>query len=118
MLPNMSDAFSGLVQQSQFALVRYVKQDGDTVESAEAVGTFLGSLQPLHPRNLLVKPEGWRKWKWWTLFTNTNQQLAVGDFVRDPRGLQYRVMAKTDWTQAAFNEYQIVQSPDIGSEAP
>ena len=116
---NMSDAFSGLVQQAQFAVVKYVKQDGDTVESAEAVGTFLGSLQPLHARQLLVKPEGWRKWKWFTLFTNANQELTVGDFVRDTRGLQYRIMAKSDWgTQGSFNEYQIIQAPALGSEAP
>ena len=115
---NMSDAFSGLVQQAQFAIVRYVKQDGDTVESAEAVGTFLGSLQPLHPRDLNAKPEGWRKWKWFTLFTNANQELTVGDFVRDQRGIQYRVMSKSDWAaNGAFNEYQIIQAPAIGSEA-
>lgn len=118
MMPLMADAFSGLVQQAQFAIVKRVKQDGDVVESAEAVGYFLGSLQPLHARNLLVKPEGWRKWKWFTLFTNANQELAVGDFVRDPRGLQYRVMAKSDWGEAGFNEYQIIQSPTLGSEAP
>lgn len=118
MFPIMNDAFSGLVQQAQFALVRFVKQDGDTVESAEDVGFFLGSLQPLNPRKLLVKPEGWRKWKWFTLFTNTAQELAVGDFVRDARGLQYRVMGKNDWSQAAYNEYQIIQAPTLGAEAP
>lgn len=118
MMPNMNDAFGGLVSMAQFARVKFVKQDGDTVESAETVATFLGSLQPLHARNLLVKPEGWRKWKWFTLFTNADQEFAVGDFVRDARGLQYRVMATSDWSQAAYREYQVVQAPTLGTEAP
>ena len=53
------------------------------------------------------------------LFTNANQILEVGDFVRDLRGIQYRVMSKSDWSgNGAFNEYQLIQSPAIGSEAP
>lgn len=114
--PIMSDALSGMVANIQFALLRSIQQDFDTVESAQVVRYFLGSLQPLNPRKLLVKPEGWRKWKYYALWTA--QTLEVGDFVRDPSGLQYRIMAKSDWHEAAYYEYQIIQSPTIGSEAP
>lgn len=116
MFPIMREALSGLVQQAQFALVKSVQDNFDVVESAAAVGYFLGSLQPIDARRLLVKPEGWRKWKWFSLWTT--QEIAVGDFVRDSSGLQYRVMAKSDWSQAAYQEYQIIQSPTLGSEAP
>lgn len=116
MMPIMTEALSGFVRQSQFALLKSKQEDFDTVESAAAVGYFLGSLQPLPPRKLLVKPEGWRKWKWFSLWTK--QRIEVGDFVRDSSGLQYRVMGKSDWSEAAYNEYQLTQSPTLGSEAP
>lgn len=111
--PNMSDALSGMVEQAQFGLVKSEQQDFDTVESAGVVGYFLGSLQPLDPRKLIAKPEGWRKWKFFSLWTR--QDMEVGDFVRDVLGLQYRVVAKSDWRQASYFEYQLAQAPTLGS---
>lgn len=116
MLPIMTEAFSGFQQQSQFALVKRTQDTFDTVESAQVIGYFLGVLEPLDARKLNVKMEGWRTWKCFTLWTK--QEILAGDYVRDPRGLQYRVMAKNDWAQAAYIEYQLVQSDSLPSEAP
>lgn len=116
MLPIMTEALSGLVNQSQFAILKDTQQDGDTVEAAESVGYLLGCLQPLNPRKLLVKPEGWRRWKWFTLWTT--KELEVGFYIRDDKGLQYRVMSKSDWSQAAYLEYVVTQGASMGAEAP
>lgn len=116
MFPIMREALSGLVEQAQFALVKSTQENFDTVEAVDATSYFLGSLQPIKPRSLLVKPEGWRRWKWYSLWTT--QTLEVGDYVRDGAGLQYRVMSKNDWSQASYYEYELTQGATVGSEAP
>lgn len=116
MFPIMREALSGLVRQVQFARIKSVQEKFDDVESAEEVEYFLGSLQPLHQQNLLAKPEGWRRWKWFSLWTT--QKLEVSDYVRDVDGLQYRVMSKSDWSQGAYFEYELTQGATIGAVAP
>jgi hypothetical protein len=115
MLPLMADAFSGLTQQIQFAIINSNQDNFDIVETIKTVNYFQGSLQPLHPRMLLIKPEGERRWKWWQLWTH--QEIPVGNYIRDTQGLQYKVMSKSDWSQAGYQEYQIVQSATVGSNA-
>lgn len=115
MFPNMTEAITGFEQQAQFALVKSVQENFDTVESPKKVAYFLGSLQPITPRDLLVKPEGWRRWKWYKLWTL--QRLEIGDYVQDPAELQYRVMSKNDWSQANYFEYELTQGATIGAEA-
>lgn len=114
--PIMAEAFSGLTQQIQFAVLDSTQENFDTVESAKAISYFQASLQPLHPRKLLVKPEGERRWKWFSVWTSTD--LETGTYVKDAQGLIYKVMAKSDWSQAAFHEYEVIQSATLGSGAP
>jgi len=116
MLPLMNEATDGLTQQIQFAIINSISDDGDVVETVKAVNYFQGSLQPLHPRRLLIKPEGERRWKWWQLWTR--QEIPVGNYVRDVQGKQYKVMSKADWSQADYQEYEIIQSPTVGLGAP
>lgn len=116
MLPLMTEAFSGLTQQIQFAIIYSLQDEFDVVETVKSVEYFQGSLQPLHPRKLLIKPEGERRWKWWSLWTRA--EIPVGNYVRDTQGKQYKVMSKADWSEADYQEYEIVQSSTVGSNAP
>lgn len=69
--------------------------------------TFLGVVQPIPGQKLLIKPEGERKWKWFTLWTQ--QTLNVDMIIMDEDDKQYRVMKDYDWTGAGYHEYEIVQ---------
>lgn len=116
MLPIMSDAFSGLTDQIQFAIINSNKDDFDIVETIKAVNYFQGNLQPMHPRRLAIKPEGERRWKWWQLWTR--QDIPVGNYVRDVQGRTFKVMASSDWSEADYREYELIQSTKVGAHAP
>jgi hypothetical protein len=112
----MTDAFSGLTQQVQFAVLNKTQLNYNTIETIEAVSYFQASLQPLHPQQLAIKPEGQRMWKWYSMWCKN--EIPMDNYIRDAQGLQYRVMSKSDWSQAGYIEYQIVQSSTVLSEAP
>lgn len=116
MLPIMTEALSGLTQQVQFARIKRILKGFNSVPTIQKVNTFAGSLQPIHPRRLMIKPEGERQWRWFQLWTG--QQLSTGDYVQDPNGVQYKVMASSDWSQAGYFEYELIESSPAGQVAP
>lgn len=111
MMPNMVTALHGFEDTMQFTVVRKTVVEGDIVEDSRVKPTlwFEGAIQPLHPKELLVKPEGERKWKWLSLFTDMD--LSVDDQVIDTMGNKYRVMSVGDWETAGINIYQLVEGP-------
>jgi|SRR5579864_1941262 len=117
-LPLMYEAFSGLTQQAQFAILNKTQENFNTVESIEVLGYIQASLQPLHPREILLKPEGLRRWKWYTMICKDD--MPVGNYIMDAQGIQYRIMSKQDWRTGGsdFVRYEIIQSSKAGSEAP
>lgn len=113
MMPNMQNAINRFNQTMQFTIVIKEVVDHQVVESSKVkpVLWFEGTLIPAKPRELLVKTEGERKWKHWVLYTNL--VLQVDNIIKDVNGILYRVMASSDWTQAGFIEYQLVEGPGV-----
>lgn len=109
MMPNMRTAMFGLEESLQFQIVKKVVTDHDLEESSKVIPVlwFEGVIQPLHPRDLLIKPEGQRQWKWWTLTTDI--VLELDSVIKDVRGIEFRVMSLIDWQQAGFGIYQLVE---------
>ena len=103
----MRDAFSGWNHRNQFALVAKAAVDFDVVETKANVVWFSGTFQPLPSRRLLLKPEGQRSWKWWTLWTAT--KLNLDDVVKDKCNKQYRVMSSDDWDAAGYYCYELLE---------
>lgn len=114
MIPQVQTTIFGLEQTMQFQIVKKTVVDGELAEAAKVrpVLWFEGSLQPLHPRELLVKPEGERKWKWWTLFTDL--ALEVDTVIKDSDGAEFRVMASSNWGRSGYFNYQIIEGPAVG----
>ena len=113
MMPNMQTSIFGFEETLQFQIVNKQVVEGDLVESSKVrpVLWFEGALQPLHPRELLVKPEGQRKFKWWTLITDMT--LEVDTVIKDGRGIEFRVMTSNDWFEAGFHQYQLTEGPSL-----
>lgn len=113
MMPNMASTLMGFEQSIQFQLITKTVSDHDVVETSKVrpVLWFEGVLEPLNPRDLMVKPEGERKFKWWTLITD--MVLPVDSVVKDDRSLVYRVMSSADWSQAGYHQYQLVEGPGV-----
>lgn len=106
----VSDALFGLTDTAQFAIIRKEAVDGEVVETKADIEYFQGVLQPLPPRKLLIKPEGQRTWKWWTLWTE--QALALDNQIKDENGVLFRVLAVSDWRRAGgYFEYDLAEAP-------
>lgn len=113
MMPSLKTAIYGFEETMQFQIVKKTVVDHDLVESSKVPVHlwFEGNLQPLNPRELLVKTEGERKFKWWTLFAEID--LEVDTIVKDQEGSVYRVMSSSDWKQADFHIYQLIEGPGV-----
>lgn len=107
--PNMAEALWGTTNTIDFEIVNKTVSDHEVVEGAANIVTFQGDIQPIPPQKLTIKPEGQRRWKWYTM--RTTQEMSVDYIVQDPQGKQYRVMSVTDWHSYGYFEYELVQGP-------
>ncbi len=105
----MSGAFWNWTEPIQFNVVSTAAVDYEAIDTPENQVFFDGVIQPLKPRDLLIKPEGERKFKYWTLWTE--QELQPDSIIQDETGKQYRVMSKSDWRQGDYQQYEIMQTP-------
>ncbi|MDE2019615.1 MAG: hypothetical protein KGJ13_04690 [Patescibacteria group bacterium] len=121
MIPNVLDGVADFQVRLRLARVTKTQSDYDTIETSTDLHYFSAIIQPIPPTRLLVKPEGQRTWKWFRLWAQ--ERLKLDDYVADGNGKQYRVMTKQDWDlgggqpATAVNEYEIVESSSLGSEA-
>ena len=68
----------------------------------------LGVIQPMKPQELLVKPEGQRAWRWYTLHCSVNVELKPNDRVRI-RNMVYKVMDKLDYSRSSYLQYGLIE---------
>lgn len=106
----MSSAFWNWTEPIQFNLVSRAAVDYEAIETLETQTVFDGVVEPLKPRDLLIKSEGERKFKYWNLWTE--QELKPDDIVQDEQGAQYRVTQKSDWRSGDYQQYEIMQTPN------
>lgn len=107
----MSEVVDSFSESIKFACIGKTTEDFEVIENTNDVIEFDGVMQPLPARKLVIKPEGQRSWKWWTLWTET--LLNLDDVVRDDDGRQFRVMTQSDWRKGGYLEYEIAQGPEI-----
>lgn len=111
-LPNMSSDLANWFQLITMEKITKTLSNFVIVETTTPV-LFQGVVQPFNSRQLMMKPEGQRAWKWKNILSWPGVPLAPDDVVLY-EGIQYRVMATIDWKQYGFREYHI-QSDYIGS---
>ncbi len=106
----VDDVLGFLADTEQYAIVGKTADDFEVVEQKGKVAYFDAVKQPLPARELRIKPEGQREWRWWALWST--QPLKLDDMVADEDGNQYRVMKQSDWDKiGGYFEYHITEGP-------
>lgn len=105
-VPNVSDAMLDWFQPMTFGVVTTTVQNFQSVQ-VQTDFSFMGVIQPLTERQLMLKPEGQRAWSWFLLHADISLRLEV-DSVVNYLGKQYRVMSNKDWSLYGYLEYHLV----------
>lgn len=106
-LPDPSGALLDWFQYMAFTLIRKRVVDYSVVEDKTEIST-MGVRQPMKPQQLMMKPEGQRKWRWETIHCLPDLVLNVDDRIRY-MDVPYRVMERLDWREYGFIEYHVVE---------
>lgn len=106
-LPNLSSALLNWFMPMVFTRVKKETINFKVVETALNVN-FQGVWQPLTKRELEMKPEGQRSWKWYRVFAVPALQLVPDEIIQF-RGERYRVMSTLDYRDYGYVEYDLVQ---------
>lgn len=104
-LPNVSGALLNWFQKLTIGIVTKTIQNFILVETVEEK-TFQGVWQPMSARKLMMKPEGQRQWKWFTLHCDVSLILQNDDIVTH-NGSKFRVMGQTDYSEYGYLEYEL-----------
>ncbi len=106
-VPDVSGAILDWFQAMTFTVIAKSISAFQVVETPTVVN-FRGVIQPLSGRQIMMKPEGQREWDWLLLYSDTALQLNIDDVVTYI-GVQYRVMAKKDFSLYGYMDYHIVE---------
>lgn len=108
-LPNMMMAVNAWAQKLHFVVVSKTIVNG-LVEETYSARKSRGTRAPLNPQRLEMKPEGQRHWKWEVIHASPTMQVEVDDIIIFGQNeTRYRVMAKADYSEYGYVEYEIVQ---------
>jgi hypothetical protein len=103
----MASALGAWQQRFEFEIVRKTLIDFEVVERKHRVD-FRGVMAPLSARQLEIKPEGQRSWRWFELHCKTQIELHIDDIVFW-RCKKYRVMAIHDWSDYGYYRYELAE---------
>lgn len=113
-MPQMHAAFSGWIANVRLAK-RTQSVDGfGNVTDQDIYISFRGTIQPLSPRQIALKPEGQRSWTWLQIHClATSLDLRPNDRI-SWNGAIYKVMALLDYSLNGFIEYHLVRDFQTG----
>jgi len=106
--PQLGTAVLSWSQKMTIGIVAKSQQDFKTVESVLGY-TFMGVLQPLSAKQIEMKPEGERGWRYVQLHSSPVLQLQLDDVVILEDGYRYRVIALKQYDQYGYMEYELVR---------
>lgn len=105
-LPDVSGALLSYFQPMSFTKITKTIENFQTVEKARTIN-FKGVIQPFTPEQLKIKPEGQWSWNWNMVHADPSCVLSTDDVITY-LNVQYRVMAKIDYSRYGYVEYHII----------
>lgn len=106
-LPNVQGAILDWFHNLTFTRVTKEVKNFNVVETLEEISSQ-GVVQPFTVEQLMIKSEGQRSWKWFTIHALpslilNNDEIIIYD------GQNYRVKDKLDWSKYGYVEYHIIE---------
>jgi len=106
-LPSMSGTLLGWFRPLVLGFVTKQVVEGE-VKEVVLNKTCRGVIQPFDDRKLRLKPEGQRSWNWQMLHTTPDVRLRNDESFRI-KGILYRVMSNSDYSEYGYISYELVQ---------
>lgn len=114
-MPKMGDVLRGFTKRVAVQVIRRDVVDNESRETILELPSISMMLVPMPAQKIAIKPEGERKWKWWDCLSST--ELQLGWYVKTLNdGKKFEVMEKSDWSQAGFFGYQLLEAPTAAGE--
>lgn len=106
-MPQMRAAFAGWTRLITLQKVTDKVANGLVKKVTEEI-TFSGTIQPLSPKTIELKPEGQRAWEWLQIHCLTTcRDLTTNDRIIF-QGRKYKIMATNDYSLNNYIEYHAV----------
>jgi hypothetical protein len=106
-MPVIQAAFDGWFSPITLLKITQINNYGHNTSTYLAIN-FDGTIQPFKPRQLDVKAEGQRFWKWWMIHTQTQLALTKGDKVIY-NNVRMKLMESLDYSLNGYFEYHLVE---------
>jgi hypothetical protein len=106
-LPDVSGAVQSFLQPAVIGVVTKKQVSGYTQEDVEWIYTQ-AVRQAFTAQQLLIRPEGERSWKWFTLHTLPEVCLHTDDLIII-HNVRMRIMEVLGYGEYGFNEYHAIE---------
>ena len=112
-MPQMRVAFGGWTQPITLQIIEQTVVDGFVIDVPRNF-TFTGTIQPLSPNKIMLKPEGQRAWEWLQIHCiASSEALKPNDrIIYNDR--KFKIMAQNDYSLNNFIEYHAVLDYEEG----
>jgi hypothetical protein len=110
-MPQMRAAFAGWFSRITLDVITQDVSAEGYVDSIEKKYTFQGTVQPLDPEKIKLKPEGQQSWEWLQIHCVVDSNPAFNLKTNDRilfNCRKYKVMAKYDYSLNNYIEYHII----------
>lgn len=111
-MPVMSAAFAGWMKSISLKVITQTIDNG-LVTDSETTVSFTGTIQPLSPEQIMLKPEAQRSFQWLQIHVKTgSSELSSNDRI-EYSGKKYKVMQKLDYSLNGFFEYHAIEDYEV-----
>jgi hypothetical protein len=106
-LPDVSGSISMFLQKITLGIVTKKQVSGLTQEKIEYICTQ-AVRQAFSAQQLVLRPEGERAWKWYTIHMLADYILKTDDIII-LHGMRMRIMEKLDYKEYGYIEYHAIE---------
>lgn len=107
-MPQVSGVLAGWMKSITLQKRQQLTNDG-LVSYVNTDITFSGTIQPLSPRQIALKPEGQRAWEWLQIHAVAGTKNIADNDQIVYNGIIFKVMATKDYSLNGYIEYHLAR---------